>query len=164
MCFRTITLFKQLLHIIMADRPNSVLREDANCFLIVSYAKYHEGAVRFFGKECVRIFEVDLVVSQDVQHVDQSAGLVLDLHCNDFGDGADITLIFEDLDRVEWVATMTRTMPKSSLSARERARKSMLLFSRILVNSANAPGLFSRNTEICLTVICSSCSPLSEAL
>ena len=107
----------------MADRPNSVLREDTNRFLVVSYAKYHEGAVRFFGKECVRIFEVDLVVSQDVQHVDQSAGLVLDLHCNDFGDGADITLIFEDL-----------------------------------------PGLFSRNTEICLTVICSSCSPLSEAL
>ena len=87
----------------MADRPNSVLREDTNRFLVVSYAKYHEGAVRFFGKECVRIFEVDLVVSQDVQHVDQSAGLVLDLHCNDFGDGADITLIFEDLDRVEWV-------------------------------------------------------------
>ena len=32
----------------MADRPNSVLREDTNRFLVVSYAKYHEGAVRFF--------------------------------------------------------------------------------------------------------------------
>ena len=52
----------------MADRPNSVLREDANCFLIVRYAEYHKGAVRFFGKECVRIFEIDLVVAQDVQH------------------------------------------------------------------------------------------------
>ena len=70
----------------MADRPNSVLREDTDRFLIVSYAEYHKGAVRFFGKECVRIFEVDLVVSQYVQHVDQSAGLVLDLHCIDFGD------------------------------------------------------------------------------
>ena len=108
MGFRTIPLFtaqlfEQLLHILVADRPNPVRREHLDRLFVVRHAEDHKCAVRFFGQEGVGVLKVYLVVAENVQHVDQGAGFVLDLHGNYLGDRADIALLLEDLDRVEGV-------------------------------------------------------------
>ena len=143
----------------MANRSDAILREHTNRLLIVRYAEYHEGAVRFFGKECIGIFEVDLVVAQDVQHIDQCTGLVLDLHCDNFGDGADIALILEDLDRFEGIVHDDADNAEIFTLRQGESPQVNVALLQDLGKLRQCAG-----TEICLTVICSSCSPLSEAL
>ena len=87
----------------MADRADPIGGEYLDRSLVVGHTEDHTCAVCFLGQECVGIFKVDPVVTQQVQDIDQGTGLVFKDDRKNLGQGADISLLLEDLHSPEGI-------------------------------------------------------------
>ena len=149
----TLCSIEHAFHIFMADRADAVGREDLDRSLVVRHTEDHACAVGLLGQECVGIFKVDPVVTQQIQDIDQGTGLILKDDRKYLGQGADIPLLLENLHSPEGIINdHTDNAEILGLCQRQGAQINFVVL-QDLVKAASAPGLFSRKAEICLTVI-----------
>ena len=90
-------------HIVLAKRANPVFGQDLDRRFIVCHTEDHACAVCLLCQEGIGIFQIDPVVSKQIQDIDQGARFILKDNGQYRCQGADIAFLFKDLDRSEGI-------------------------------------------------------------